>query len=89
MLRALQNYNRPCLYFRKTFCTFYGAECCSLSYGARELSSRIKNDPILTYSCNGLEFMAVAVARGGSDTNRHLNLEDQLDNAHYFCPNVV
>lgn len=33
--------------------------------------------------------MAVAVARGGSDTNRHLNLEDQLDNAHYFCPNVV
>ena len=29
-------------------------------------------------------FMAVSVARDGSDTDGHLNLEDQLENAHYF-----
>jgi len=34
-------------------------------------------------------FMAVSVARGGSDTDGHLILEDQLDSAHYFRPSVV
>ena len=29
--------------------------------------------------------MAVPVAHG----DRHLNLEDQLDSAQYFCPSVV
>ena len=30
--------------------------------------------------------MAVSVARGGSDTDGHLNLEVQLDSTYYFWP---
>jgi hypothetical protein len=41
---------------------------------------------LLTFSLVSI-FMAVSVACG--DTDRHLNLADQLDNAQYFCPSVV
>lgn len=35
------------------------------------------------------DFMAVSVYRSGSDNDGHLNLEDQLESASYFCPSVV
>jgi hypothetical protein len=56
----------------------------SLSYGAWEFCSR-KNDSMVTYFYTGLEFHSCiygqSMARGGSDTDGHLNLEDQLDSA--------
>ena len=47
----------------------------------------LKMTPYLHTFTLGLNFMAVSVARGGSDTDGHLNLEDQLDSAYYFRPN--
>ena len=55
----------------------------SPSYGSRELRAEIRNGPILTLTLAS-NLMAVSVVRGGSDPDRHLNLEDQLGSAYYF-----
>ena len=44
----------------------------------------IKMTPYLVTFTVGSNFMAVSVARGGSDTDGHLNLEVQLDSTYYF-----
>jgi hypothetical protein len=44
----------------------------------------IKMTPYLVTLTLGSNFMAVSAARGGSDTDGYLNLEDQLDSTYYF-----